>query len=147
VRQPLTPDTLKYFTTDFGTFHDAEIHKLDFVFYSIWKMGAKLILGIFTTQQETGIREWVNLTIDIEDVTKVQLVKERNYGLSRICRMNIAQYGKEFYFDLHPKTDNPERRADFESGITRDRKRLLLIGTSCYWEITEYQEHDQNPSG
>ncbi len=143
MRNELLPENLAKFQERFGTLGDGGVHHVKFDLFSsqihINPYTITIVIGAQDWEQEAK-NQWVNLTLEIVDVTRLCLGKDTDYDFSVILCSNIAFFDGEIYVDIFSSLDKPTSPADFE-GRSR-KKQLLIVGKRCFWEVSPYQERE-----
>lgn len=140
--EELLPHNLAEFTERFGTFHDAVIHEIRLDLFSKTKP-YKIVVTIGTRdwKSETG-DEWINLTLEIEAVSRFYLKKEKIYDFAIIYKLNIGFFDNEIYLDFFPFNLEPTEPDDFEDIPNIEGSLFVVVGRQCFWSTSPYIERD-----
>jgi hypothetical protein len=143
MRNELLPENLDNFRERFASCGDGGIHQVEFELFSTQRhinpYAATIVVGAQDLEQE-GDNNWVNLTFEIVDITKMFLRKERDYDFSIIYDLQIEFFDDEIYLNFFPSIGRPTGPASFEN--EEGRKRFLIVGKKCFWSVSSYKERE-----
>lgn len=142
MKQELLPENLADFRRRFGSFHDAVIHEVKVDLFSKTKpYNASVTIGTQDIQQpsKTGYT-WVNLTLDIENVSRLAIRRENSYIISIIFRLLIYFYEDKVFLDFTADKTDVTNSKDIDEGFSQTNAAFAIIGEKCFWYTSLYRE-------
>jgi len=75
---------------------------------------------------------WVNLTLEIEDVTRFILIEDKSTCVVLSGGLQVGFYDAAIYLDFCPYTQEPDGIDDF------NKSHFLIVGKRCRWVVASY---------
>lgn len=140
-RNKLEPTDVSQFLARFGNFHDAVIHEINIGLFSGKQLPRKatIVLGV---QDRLADNKWMNLILEIEGLTQINLFQRENYNFSIANWLVIGFFDNKIGLDFFPGNRESPSPADFkERGNASNINKW--IGKECYWHLSDYEQRSR----
>ena len=148
MQNELLPHNLTEFRERFA-FHDAVIHHVEFdLFTKAIKANpyaVSIVVGARDLNQErelgqgAGLR-WINLTFEVEEVTRFLLRKPDNYRFAIMDDLGIGFFADGFFLDFFPMRLHSTEPDDFDEVLKYQGPVFIVVGRRCFWHVSPYRD-------
>jgi hypothetical protein len=130
----ITIANLSDFRARFYDFYDGLIRNITVSFMSSHDKTRVVVTCSVQDREAEQNNGWINLTININNVTELILIEDSITCVVLSSGVNILFSNDSIYLDFCPFTEEPQSIDDFK------KSRFLVVGTSCFWHVSPYSE-------
>lgn len=136
----LVPENLAEFRARFGSFHDAVIHDIYLHVLGRWPY---MRITLETIDLNASFdNQWVNLTIEVREVTDLLVKKPWNYDIAVIFNLIVAIFDDQVHINFSPYWSDEDSKEGYQPS-PHPESDFIVIGKQCFWEVAPYHRPER----